>query len=94
MTTLTVDGGILDTYLEITPAPLVNDTILELWADYYQQEKRLQDNVYFDQFMSNPLGYCRALGIPPFPGHAGALPDFYDMRHLLPAQRLVMGRTA
>ena len=91
MTTLIMDADLLQLYLNHTPAPVVEDTQLEAWASYFCGEPRLHRAYYFDLFISNPVRYCREAGVLPRP-HNAALPDFYDMRRLLPVQRVVMGR--
>lgn len=94
MTNLIMDEGMLQMYAEATPnlAVVVADEQLEAWASYFCGEPRLHNALFFDVFVSNPDHYCNMVGVIPRP-HNSALPSPADMRNLLPAQRLVMGRS-
>lgn len=91
MTNLIMDESMLQLYAEHTPTPVVSDEQLEVWASYFCGEPRLHNALFLDCFLTNPTHYCSMVGVIPRP-HNSALPSPADMRNLLPAQRLVMGR--
>ena len=85
------EGTMLHTFAKCTDAHIISDDLLNAWADFYQQEPFLRENCWFDIFIRDPIGGCKAIGILPRP-HYGAVPEGDEYRHLLPRQRYVAGR--
>ena len=87
MTTLTIDEQLLKLYTGATPPPILSDEELNAWADFYQMEPSLKDNVYFDLFIKSPREWCLKQGLIPRP-HFNSSPVQEDstLQKLLPEQ--------
>ena len=79
----------LQTFVELTPAPVVSDRELEAWGDLFQAE-RLAGRMYFDAFVASPVRNCIRLGIVPRPYDIGSAPTENE-RRLMQIQRHIMG---
>lgn len=89
MTDPQIDAALLQAYVNITPAPRLDDAELHAWADLYQSE-RLSRHVCFDLFISDPVRACIKHGVVPRPYDAGSAPTENE-RRLLRIQRHIMG---